>query len=42
LLTQSHTAALHYPRSGERASRRFIEFFTANIRNRNTRILFEN
>src|SRR5713226_9126155 len=25
---------------GERASRRFIEFFTANIRNRNTRMAY--
>jgi hypothetical protein len=25
---------------GERASRRFIEFFTANIRNRNTRVAY--
>ena len=25
---------------GERASRRFIEFFTANIRNRNTRLAY--
>ena len=25
---------------GERASRRFIEFFTANIRNRNTRAAY--
>ena len=25
---------------GERASRRFIEFFTANIRNRNTRTAY--
>lgn len=27
-------------RAGERASRRFIEFFTANIRNRNTRAAY--
>jgi hypothetical protein len=33
-------AAVHYPRQGERASRRFIEFFTANIRNRNTRMAY--
>ena len=26
--------------AGERASRRFIEFFTANIRNRNTRAAY--
>jgi hypothetical protein len=25
---------------GERASRRFIEFFTANLRNRNTRAAY--
>jgi len=25
---------------GERAGRRFIEFFTANIRNRNTRMAY--
>jgi hypothetical protein len=29
--------AYHPSRSGEGASRRFIEFFTAKIRNRNTR-----
>lgn len=27
-------------RAGERASRRFVEFFTANIRNRNTRLAY--
>jgi hypothetical protein len=27
-------------RAGESASRRFIEFFTANIRNRNTRMAY--
>jgi hypothetical protein len=27
-------------RAGERASRRFLEFFTANIRNRNTRAAY--
>ena len=27
---------------GERAGRRFIEFFTANIRNRNTRLAYAN
>jgi transposase InsO family protein len=38
---------ISYPRvtiiraQGERASRRFIEFFTANIRNRNTRIVLD-
>ncbi len=26
--------------AGERASRRFIEFFTANIRNKNTRMAY--
>lgn len=27
-------------RAGERAGRRFVEFFTANIRNRNTRLAY--
>lgn len=27
-------------RAGENASRRFVEFFTANIRNRNTRMAY--
>jgi site-specific recombinase XerD len=38
------TTAYHLPaiiaNAGERASRRFVEFFTANIRNRNTRIAY--
>jgi integrase/recombinase XerD len=34
------TLPLTITKAGERASRRFIEFFTANIRNKNTRIAY--
>jgi hypothetical protein len=33
-------AAGDHPRQGESAGRRFIEFFTATIRNRNTRMAY--